>query len=338
MIVGTVPVRTAAVVRAAALRVGVGREQLDRIPGIHPDNLGDELLRVPSESVWAMWELLDAAGGPGAGLAVTAAAARGSFTAWDYLFSSAPTLGESLCTAVELRSAVSNPVIGGAIVTDGGLLTVREAAPTAVAIAAIEEFSLSIMLRRAREATGVDLAPVRVALCTPAPRCHAHLVDEFGTARIDFGAERSEFTLIDAAALPTSGDPHAARMYRHYAELVLANAHIAPDWHGELRLAIRQSMNHGGAELDRVARRLRISARTLQRRLQEQGTTWREQVDAVRAEQAVALLRETDLTVGSIAARLGYGDSRAFRRAFTRWHGRPPAQLRRDAGDASAAS
>ncbi|BAW06169.1 AraC family transcriptional regulator [Nocardia seriolae] len=316
-------------VRDTALRLGVARGEIDSIPGIDPETFGNDLLRVPSKSVWRMWELLDARG-PGAGLAVSAAAVRGSLNVWDYLFSSAPTLAESLSAAVELRSVVANPTVGGAIVVDGGLLTIRETRPDTpeAVVAAIEEFSLAIMLRRAREATGRHLVPVRVAFTTSAPRCHNHLVDEFGTSRIDFDAEHAEFTLIDAAAIPTGGGPNETRMFRQYAELLLANAVTATDWNDELRLAIHESMNHGGAELRPVADRLGISTRTLQRRLGERGTTWREQVDAVRTEQAALLLRDTDLPVRSVAARLGYGDVRSFRRAFQRWHGRAPGVWR----------
>ncbi|GAB2518824.1 AraC family transcriptional regulator [Nocardia heshunensis] len=329
MIVGTVPARTAAAVRDAALRIGVSRAQLDGVPGLGPEAFGDELIRVPTASVWQMWEMLDAVG-PGAGLAVTAAE-RGTFGVWDYLFSSAPTLAEVLAAAVEFRAVLSNPADCGAVIVDGGLLTLRESGPCDDSVLpAIEEFTLALLLRRAREATGHPLIPVRVAFRMRAPGRHAYLIDEFGTARIDFGAPHTELTLIDAAALPTAWDPHQAALFRHYAELLLRSARVAPDWRAELHSAIARSLPSSDADLRGVAERLAISPRTLQRRLAERGTSWRAEVETVRQERARTLLHDTALTVESISNRLGYSDNRSFRRAFQRWHGRTPTEFRRE--------
>lgn len=62
-----------------------------------------------------------------------------------------------------------------------------------------------------------------------------------------------------------------------------------------------------------------MSPRSLQRRLEEEGTSWREEVDAVRREQAARLLRE-GASRAAMAAQLGYSDVRALRRAVRRWN------------------
>ncbi|MFJ9775185.1 helix-turn-helix domain-containing protein [Kitasatospora sp. NPDC101157] len=54
-------------------------------------------------------------------------------------------------------------------------------------------------------------------------------------------------------------------------------------------------------------------------------------MDAVRHEQAARLLRDTRLPAQSIAARLGYADPRALRRAFQRWTGHTPDTYRKSA-------
>ncbi|MFI1646737.1 helix-turn-helix domain-containing protein [Streptomyces avidinii] len=75
-----------------------------------------------------------------------------------------------------------------------------------------------------------------------------------------------------------------------------------------------------------------MSPRTLQRRLGEHGTTWREEVEAVRQEHTLELLRATDLPLRSVAARVGFSDVRALRRAVRRWEGLPPRDVRNAAG------
>ncbi|MFE3193616.1 helix-turn-helix domain-containing protein [Nocardia sp. NPDC059240] len=332
MIDGTIPTRIAALIRATALRVGVTPAELAALdPALDLAFLTDDLLRVPTEWAWRAWELIDAAAGPGSGLLATAAADRGGLHVWDYLFTSAPTLAESLRTVVSLRGVVTDPGVGWEVVESGGLLTVRESAPIEppVVLAPIEEFMLSMMLRRVREATRAQLIPVRVAFTHHDSSRYRSLIDEFGTGRIDFGASHAEITFLDAAALPTGADAQLGTMLRHYAELVLAGSRVIPGERDSVRAVIAAALRDGDLTLDGAARRLSMSPRTLQRRLGELGTSWRAEVESVRHEQAVALIRDTRLPVQSVATRLGYTDARTLRRAFQRWTGQSPDEFRR---------
>ncbi|MEU6583350.1 helix-turn-helix domain-containing protein [Nocardia sp. NPDC046763] len=102
------------------------------------------------------------------------------------------------------------------------------------------------------------------------------------------------------------------------------------DWNSLLRNMIHESMMQGETDLRWVADRLACSPRTIQRRLRDRGTTWREEVDAVRCQHAVNLLRDTDIPLGEVATKLGYTDARTLRRAFRRWKGLPLSSFRRD--------
>ncbi|GAA1408356.1 hypothetical protein GCM10009639_57970 [Kitasatospora putterlickiae] len=64
-------------------------------------------------------------------------------------------------------------------------------------------------------------------------------------------------------------------------------------------------------------------------RLDEHGTTWSGEAEALRRTRITRLLRTTDLTIDAIAARTGYADARALRRAVRRWCGNTPDALRR---------
>jgi AraC-like DNA-binding protein len=83
-----------------------------------------------------------------------------------------------------------------------------------------------------------------------------------------------------------------------------------------------------GLPLVKAARLLRVSPRTLTRRLQEAGTTYRALHDAHRRRRAEALLREASLTAAELAYRLGYGDPANFGRACRRWFRSSPGRLR----------
>ena len=84
----------------------------------------------------------------------------------------------------------------------------------------------------------------------------------------------------------------------------------------------------GYADLERVAARLFMSGRTLKRKLQERGTTFRALLDDARFRQALHLLENPDLDIQQVAAALGYRDPACFTRAFRRWSGRTPSQAR----------
>ncbi|WP_067719240.1 AraC family transcriptional regulator [Nocardia yamanashiensis] len=333
MIEGTLPARTAAVIRTTALHVGITPAQLTLASGLDTADLGDELLRVPTESAWRMWELIDAVAGPGSGLLATDQAERnGGLHLWDYLFTSGETVAAGIRTAMELRAVVTDPAVGWTVVEDGGLLSIRDAGTIEpeLILPPIEEFVLSMMLRRVRTVARRHVVPVRVAFTHHAAERRPYLIDEFGTARMDFGAPASEITFLDIGAQPTGADPHLARMLRHYAELSLASARPELGWLDKFRAATTAALARNELDLDRVARRLAISSRTLQRRLQESGTSWRAEVETAREQYARDLLRDTTLPIRSISARLGYTDPRALRRAFHRWTGTTPDTFRRE--------
>ncbi|HEY4037210.1 MAG TPA: AraC family transcriptional regulator [Burkholderiaceae bacterium] len=77
-----------------------------------------------------------------------------------------------------------------------------------------------------------------------------------------------------------------------------------------------------------VAQRLNLSARTVERRLLEEGSSLRAIKDALRRDMALSRLRTSDQSVAQIAASLGYADSSTFFRAFTAWTGSSPTAYR----------
>jgi AraC-like DNA-binding protein len=87
--------------------------------------------------------------------------------------------------------------------------------------------------------------------------------------------------------------------------------------------------------IDRVARRLGVSTRTLQRRLLDEGTSYNEVVRDVRRELALHYLERTAMPSDEIALLLGFDDPKSFFRAFHAWTGRTPQSAR---GAASGAT
>ena len=95
---------------------------------------------------------------------------------------------------------------------------------------------------------------------------------------------------------------------------------------------VREALLHNlgrPTSLGAVAKHLKMSTRTLRRRLQDEGTSYREVVDELRTQMAIKYLRDTDLTVEEVAFSLGFSDPVSFRQAFRRWTKAAPNEFRR---------
>ncbi|ABB12623.1 AraC family transcriptional regulator [Burkholderia lata] len=88
--------------------------------------------------------------------------------------------------------------------------------------------------------------------------------------------------------------------------------------------------------LEDMARLMNTSPRTLKRRLQEEGTTFRALLAQARGAMAETLLGDARLSLAEVAERLGFSDLSSFSQAFKRWYGVPPGAYRsaaqRDSG------
>lgn len=84
--------------------------------------------------------------------------------------------------------------------------------------------------------------------------------------------------------------------------------------------------------LEEVAGRLFLSPRTLHRRLSEEGSSFRMIKDALRRDLALACIEKKRLSVGQMAADLGFADTSAFFRAFRKWTGQAPSRYKKHLG------
>lgn len=81
--------------------------------------------------------------------------------------------------------------------------------------------------------------------------------------------------------------------------------------------------------LDEIAGQLYLSPRTIHRRLEEEGSSFRAIKDALRRDMALARLTKSTDSIAQVAADLGYADTSAFYRACVEWTGMAPIHYRR---------
>ncbi|NJN46657.1 MAG: AraC family transcriptional regulator [Candidatus Competibacteraceae bacterium] len=96
----------------------------------------------------------------------------------------------------------------------------------------------------------------------------------------------------------------------------------------ELRRLLRKSLASKRCAVTDIASQFCMHERTLHRRLRDEGTTFRRELEEVRYEVARQLLAESTMPLSKIATALEYADVTAFTRAFKRWSGISPGQWR----------
>jgi AraC-like DNA-binding protein len=96
----------------------------------------------------------------------------------------------------------------------------------------------------------------------------------------------------------------------------------------EVKSVLRRSMSGQRLGVEKLAQEVRMSPRTLQRRLGEVGTSYQKLLDDVRRDTARHLLVDTELAVGEIAFILGFEELNSFTRAFHGWEGVTPNRWR----------
>ena len=113
---------------------------------------------------------------------------------------------------------------------------------------------------------------------------------------------------------------------------VALSADRVDDLQGQVRALISSLLASGRGSAATIAAALGMSERSLQRKLGQQGTSFREIQERVRQSLAINYLREMQFRLTDIAEMLGYADLSVFSRSFKRWFGMSPKQWRIDAG------
>ena len=80
--------------------------------------------------------------------------------------------------------------------------------------------------------------------------------------------------------------------------------------------------------MEQMAERLHMSPRTLHRHLVDAGSSYQDILDDVRRRLAIEFLRNTELSIDEVSARVGFSDASNFRKAFKKWTGKLPGEFR----------
>jgi AraC-like DNA-binding protein len=191
----------------------------------------------------------------------------------------------------------------------------------------IEE-ALAILARGLPPAPAPVMAPIEIRVDYPAPR-HRTMYERFFRCPVRFDADAVEYrfsgdTLDDPLELSNA---EMRRVCEERCDLILARLGLAGGVVDRVRNELLAQPSRF-PDLESVARSLRMSARTLRRRLREENVSFREVLADVRKSLALDYLERSTLSVAEIANLLGYEEPANFHRAFRKWTNEGPGRYR----------
>jgi AraC-like DNA-binding protein len=165
-----------------------------------------------------------------------------------------------------------------------------------------------------------------VAECAFAEPPYLGGVPYAGRLRFERPAHRIVFASKELALPLVTADPVAMQLAREQCERELAAA-LDEGLPGRVRAALVARGDTSPSVVE-IAKELRMSPRTLKRKLAEHDSTFTRLRDELRRQRALLLLDNRTLSIGEIAAKLGYTELPNFTRAFRKWTGQTPLAYR----------
>lgn len=243
---------------------------------------------------------------------------------WGFALISSPTLRNALAVGLRYFDLTFAFTALTSAEEDGELLLRLDSAGVPAEVRRFVVARDTAALRTAQRELLGPAPPLRVELALPAPPDLRPWRRTFGVRPV-FDAPLTQVVLpAELLDLPLpQADEHTAAMAEQQCRDLLTRRQARVGLSGRVRDAVLRSPG-AVPSVDGAAAALHLSARTLRRRLAEEGTSYRGLVDEVRETLAEELLRTGGLTVEEVARRLGYAETASFTHAFTRWKGVSP--------------
>jgi AraC-like DNA-binding protein len=279
-------------------------------------------IRIPADKKRTIWEEAQKRlGDEHIGLRAAEVVPLGGYGVLDYLLFASSTPGEVLKrTSRFYRLINSNAELR--LQRHKNFLSAELYNPTLTSpqrLGLSAEYSFAMLLLRLRLAYGDEFKPETICFTHHAPS-DTSLHRKLFRSPIQFGqtANRLVFSQALLNATQPHCDPELAGMLEHYAQRLLQRLSAENDIVEQVREVLRLRLCDGNVSLSATAKALALSGRSLQRRLNGQGTSYQKVLDGLRYELATYYAAQ-QFDAEEIAHRLGYIEASAFYRAFRRW-------------------
>jgi AraC-like DNA-binding protein len=313
-----------------ARAVGLPVDDLMQRAGLSELDLGDPDARVPFDRYVDLWAALAAT--PGADRLVSRQADLLRLEALGvigYVLTHSPTVGAAIAATVRFARLLGSEIVPRSEIADGRWTLARVLPARLAATRLFMEASAVGTLLLIERLCGV--APALEELAFQHPRHpQSQAVEALVRCPVLYDAPETVLAFRDdVAALPVQGhDPALLQILERHALALAERLPSDPPLSQRVSALVRDAFTQGEPAQAKIAKQLAMSERTLQRRLRDEGTSFADLVEAVRADLAKRYLRRPEMAVYEVAFLLGYSEPSAFYRAFRRWTGQTPQAYR----------
>ncbi len=298
--------------------------------GLDPKKLRDPNARYPASGMLKLWRLaVETTDDPCFGLSVARFWHPTSLHALGYSWMASGTLKEALERTVRYFQVLTT---AGRVrleeEPEAYLLTLEPRNSLALPADEAIDAAMATLVFMCRTSYGEQFRPLRVAMRRTLPLCGGKFA-AFFQAPIDYASANNGLYLGKHelnVRLPTAN-----------AELARANDRIVMSYLArmndgnvsmQVKTQIVDQLPSGGLNERTIAGALNLSLRTLQRKLNELGTSYKALLDEARRDLASGYIQDPSYSISEITYLLGFSEPSNFSRAFKRWYGESPSQYR----------
>ncbi|UNG20522.1 AraC family transcriptional regulator [Stutzerimonas zhaodongensis] len=298
--------------------------------GLDYSALNDPDARFAQDGMTRLWQrAVEITGNPAIGLNLAKVMRPGAMHVVGYAVMSSSTLRDSFQRLVRYQRIIAEGAdLQFGSTNRGALLTLAIHGDQLPPARQSADGSLASTLAFCRWLTGKPLAPIEVYFQGPPPADIEPYQAAF-QAPLRFNAEYHGMLMrhVDMdIALPTA-NAELAQLHDRFAGDYLARFSDSRVTH-QARQVICRLLPQGEPRRETVAQSLHLSERSLQRRLDEEGTSFQQLLDDTRRTLAEQYLARADLALLEVAYLLGFADPSNFFRAFKRWFAMTPGEYR----------
>ncbi len=312
----------------AALPVGSRLDAFWQATDLTPEIVSDGEARISAPQFCVAWaEALRLAGDRTLALRIATATPPGAFGIVEYVCRSAPTLDAALRQWVRYLNLLDDAVTVG-LVIEGDRAYLRVERESEAPAPASHELCWALVARYAKELSTVPFRLSSVEFAHPSSDVATYRA--WFDAPVVFGAERTQLVMpasVLGASL-VSSDPSLLAILTRAADELVRKTPDDPLITSQVRRVLHEALRTDDANVDSVAKKLGLTGRSLQRRLEDEGTTFNKLRELIRRELAQRYL-DDGLAIAEISFLLGFSEPSAFFRAFKRWTGETPLAHRR---------
>ncbi|HGY2300962.1 TPA: AraC family transcriptional regulator [Pseudomonas putida] len=180
------------------------------------------------------------------------------------------------------------------------------------------------------DAAGPECRPIKALFAFPTPSDSARY-ERFLGCECEFGHQVTELHYPHKilAQAPQLANRLTRTVLQETCDRLIGKAKTSSGFAGEVYQLMMLTPNQFPT-MEQIAQQMRLTTRTLRRKLDAEGTDFGAILDDVRSSLALEYLQTTKMSTEDIAAKIGFSDSTNFRRAFKRWTGKTPRQVREE--------